>query len=59
MLFVGIGLELLILVVAGSWVGGLLDGRTGSGQLFTAIMILVAFTVWLVHLIFLLKRFQR
>ena len=59
LLFLGLGFELFAMAMASIWVGGIIDAEMGwSGHGFLLIMG-SCFIAWLVHIIVLVRRFQK
>lgn len=58
MIFIGVGFELVSLVLAGIWIGSYLDEWLGSKGLATMAMLLLMMFGWFVHLFVLLKKME-
>ena len=56
--FVGIGFELIGLLLGGAFLGQYLDREFGVAGLWTAGMVILGLVGWLVHLVILLKGYQ-
>lgn len=57
--FMGIGIELVVLVVAAAYLGKFIDDRFQSPGYWTAGLILVFLVSWFYHLVILLRRLNR
>ena len=53
--FVGIGFEIIALLIAGVTIGGAIDRRFNLKGLGTAVMVIASLVLWFIHLIHLLK----
>lgn len=59
LVFVGIGFELVGLILAGLMLGQHLDKTYDLNGLSTAGISLIVLAGWLVHLVYLIKQFQK
>jgi len=57
--FIGIGFEIIGLLVAAVFVGQYLDEKYQAKGLIMAGFIVLALTGWLIHLVAMLKNFER
>lgn len=57
--FVGIGFEVVGLLIASVWVGGWLDTKFQLKGMATAGLVVLALAGWFVHIIWMLKRFEK
>lgn len=58
MIFMGLGFELVGLVLGCIYIGGVIDEHMGWGGYASVSLILISTIGWLVHLIIILKKFQ-
>jgi len=56
--FVGIGFEIIGILVLAAWAGGWLDKAYGLKGMGTAGLVILGLIGWLVHLLYLLKDFE-
>ena len=56
MVFMGMGFELVVLVLAAAYLGKYIDSYFGSPGYFTAALIVVFLCSWFYHMIVLLRR---
>jgi F0F1-type ATP synthase assembly protein I len=56
MVFMGMGFELVIMVLAGAYLGQFIDAHFGWQGYSTAVLILVFLCSWFYHLLFMLKK---
>lgn len=59
LMFVGVGFELLILVMGFIYLGQIIDETYKTKGLATIVCIFLALISWVVHLIHLLKRWEK
>ena len=59
LVFAGMGFQLVGLILAAVYIGGIIDKSLNSGGLGIAIMIIAVLIGWFVHLLFLLKKFMK
>lgn len=57
--FVGIGFEVVGLIIAAVWAGGWLDARYNLKGMATAGLVIVALVGWFVHILWMLKSFEK
>ncbi len=58
MIFIGMGMELVGLIVACAWLGQLIDKKMSWPGFALAGMCLVGLVSWLIHMVFLVKSFE-
>ena len=58
MVFAGMGFELLGLILAALYIGGIIDNELNGGGLGVAGMVITVLVGWFVHLFMLLKKFM-
>jgi F0F1-type ATP synthase assembly protein I len=58
MVFIGVGFELVAVVLAGIYVGQAIDKWFGSNGIATMLLMLLMLAGWFVHLFVLLKKFD-
>lgn len=57
--FVGIGFEVVGLIIAAVWLGGWLDTHYGLKGMATAGLVICALVGWFIHILWMLKRFEK
>ena len=57
--FVGIGFEIVALILVAVWLGGHLDRHFALAGLGTVFMIILAMVAWMVHVFVLLKQLNQ
>lgn len=57
--FLGIGFELIALCVGGYFLGDFVDNHYGWKNVASSYLVLVLLIGWFVHLIYLLRKFER
>jgi hypothetical protein len=58
LVFLGMGFELLGLILGGLYIGRAIDHEMAWPGYGVALMVVICMASWMVHLIFLLKRFM-
>jgi hypothetical protein len=58
LVFLGMGFELLGLILGGLYLGKAIDEQMGWPGYGVALLVVVCMVSWMIHLIFLLKRFM-
>lgn len=58
MVFIGVGFELVVVVMAGVYLGGAVDKWMGTNGIATMVLMLLMLAGWFVHLFVLLKKFD-
>ena len=58
LVFVGMGFELLGLMLGALYIGQILDEKLESQGIYTAILSFTALIIWVYHLVLLIKKFQ-
>jgi len=56
--FVGMGFEIVGLLLLGVWLGGFIDKKFALNGMGTAGMVILALVGWFIHLVQLLKKYQ-
>lgn len=54
--FIGIGLEIVVLVILAVWIGDWLDSKLDGHGLWMGLSVILALVLWFIHLIFMMKR---
>ncbi|MBX7230657.1 MAG: AtpZ/AtpI family protein [Bdellovibrionales bacterium] len=57
--FIGIGSEIIAFLLLGVWFGKHLDEKFQLRGLATALSVLSGLTLWIIHLVYLLKKMNR
>lgn len=58
LVFLGMGFELLGLILGGLYIGGAIDAHMGWPGYGVAFLVVICMVSWMIHLIVLLKRFM-
>lgn len=58
-MFIGIGFELVVMVLGGAYLGNMIDTHMGWNSVATALLVVMFMAAWFVHLLFLLSRFEK
>lgn len=56
LLFIGLGTEIVGLILAAVWLGGILDEKMGTKGLFLSLLSFAGLIGWMVHILVLLKK---
>jgi hypothetical protein len=54
--FIGMGFEIVGLVMGSVWIGKFLDDRYNGKGLFTAGVVVLSLVAWFIHLVMMLRR---
>ncbi len=59
LVFLGSGFELVMVCLGGSYFGSYIDKQMGWDNYATAAMVILLLIGWFIHLLYLLKRFDK
>lgn len=59
LVFMGLGFELVGLIIGGLYLGQLLDAQMGTRGIMVLVILVSCLVSWFIHLIFLLKRVEK
>lgn len=59
LVFMGLGFELVGLIIGGIYLGQLLDAHFGTRGIMVLVILASCLVSWFIHLVFLLKRVEK